>query len=96
MISFNEEKLFDEEEEETPLSPSVPTQDESSALCSSNGSELSPVRDFLEEDLSNVNLNDFVDDMLGSKPSVLGVGNSYRMPAGKGRMRRPRRSRKTN
>ena len=94
VISFNEEKLVDDDFE-TPLSPSLPTQDDSSALCSSNGCEMSPVRDFAE-DLSNVNLNDFVDDMLGARPSVLGIGNSFRMPSGRSRSRRPRRARKTN
>ena len=93
---LNSNKLF---EEEIPLSFYEPqkdgTQDDSSAPVSSSGSELSPQRHFSEEDLSNVDLNDFVDDMLGSKPSVLGFGNSYRMKTSKARDNGRRRNRKT-
>ena len=93
---LNSDKLF---EEGIPLAMDEPqkdgTQDDSSAPVSSSGSEHSPAKHFCEEDLANVDLNDFVDDMLGAKPSVLGFGNSYRMKTSKARDNGRRRNRKS-
>ena len=95
---IHEDKIF--EEEGSPVYSDEPLQKEgtldySSAPASSSGSDLSPQRHFIEEDLSNVNLNEFVDDMLGSKPSVLGYGNSFRMKTSKAKDCGRRRNRKT-